>query len=190
MSVEYLKLSTLEAVSQTMTLNEQRSVKAVAVEKYSRVSGRRKDTFLSHSSKDKELLPGVIRLLENHGASVYCDMDDDRMPENPNPETAEILKSQIAESTRLVVFVTPHTKDSKWVPWELGIGDAKLNHWNVALLPAVESDYESTWTRQEYLGLYRHIVRGNFRGSEELEWMVRDYRTQSATPLRDWCRSY
>ena len=30
-----------------------------------------KNTFLSHSSKDAEYLPGIIRLLENHGASVY-----------------------------------------------------------------------------------------------------------------------
>lgn len=115
---------------------------------------------MSHSSKDAEYLPGVINLLENHGASVYCDLGDNRLPDNPNPETAAILKNQIKVSRKLVVFVTTNSKDSKWVPWELGIGDESLSTNNVALLPAATYNYEQSWAQQEYLGLYRHIVWG------------------------------
>jgi len=151
-------------------------------------SGKRKDTFLSHSSKDAQYLPGVISLLENHGASVYCDLEDERMPKSPNPETAAIVKSQIKQSDRLVVFVTTNSKDSKWVPWELGLGDAKLAPKNVALLPSATRGDDQHWAKQEYLGLYRHIVHGTMIGEPNPLWMVYDYRTNKATKLGDWCR--
>ena len=147
-----------------------------------------KDTFLSYSSKDLDFLPGVIRLLENHGASVYCDIADNRLPKKPTPDTAKIIKSQIGRSDRLVMFVTVNSKDSKWVPWELGIGDVKLNATNVALLPAANRHYEQDWAKQEYLGLYRHIVFGNMEGEPEPLWMVYDRRSRKATKLSTWCR--
>lgn len=131
MAVSFATFDDLRKFTNNLTINERTILKAAAASR----TARRKDTFLSHSSKDAEYLPGVIKLLESHGASVYCDLDDDRMPENPNPETAAIIKQQIKDSKRLVVFVTTNTKDSKWVPWELGIGDAELDPNNVALLP-------------------------------------------------------
>ena len=145
-----------------------------------------KDTFLSHSSKDAEFLPGVITLLQNHGASVYCDLADERMPEEPNPETARIIKGQIQESRKLVVFVTTNSKDSKWVPWELGIGDASLSTLNVALLPAAKTSFDQSWAQQEYLGIYRHIVWGNMIGETKPLWMVYDYHNNTATKLNEW----
>lgn len=147
-----------------------------------------KDTFLSHSSKDAEYLPGVIELLENHGASVYCDLGDERMPETPTPETALIIKNQIKESRKLVVFITTNSKDSKWVPWELGIGDASLSMSNVALLPAATASYEQSWAKQEYLGIYRHIVWGTMQGDAQSSWLVYNYHDNTATKLRDWLR--
>jgi len=147
-----------------------------------------KDTFLSHSSKDAEYLPVVIDLLRQHGASVYCALDDNRMPKDPNPETADLIRDQIAKSDRLVVFVTKNTKDSKWIPWELGIGDVKLGLSNVALFPSAEDTYDQVWAQQEYLGIYRHIVWGNLQDHNGLLWMVYDYRKNEAIPLEDWCR--
>lgn len=185
MSVNFATYADLTQLTNQMTLNERTSVKSTAAS----LTGARKDTFLAHSSKDAEYLPGVIKLLENHGALVYCDLDDERMPENPNPETAAIVKGQIKQSDRLVVFITTNSKDSKWVPWELGIGDAELAPDNVALLPAATYDYEQSWAKQEYLGLYRHIVRGDMEGEAQPLWMVYDYRTNTATKLSKWCRS-
>ncbi len=40
-----------------------------------------KTVFLSHSSKDAELLPGAITILENHGGYVYIDKKDPRLPD-------------------------------------------------------------------------------------------------------------
>ena len=147
-----------------------------------------KNTFLSHSSKDAEYLPGIIRLLENHGASVYCDLDDKRLPDRPSPETALTIKNQIKASKRQVIFVTVNSKDSKWVPWELGVGDVQLGINNIALLPVSNHSYEQDWAKQEYLGLYRHIMYGGMQGEPKPLWMLYDYRNNTATKLSDWCR--
>ena len=179
MAVDFATFSDLKRFTSNLTVNDQRIMKSAAS------SHGSKDTFLSHSSKDAEYLPGVIRLLNNHGATVYCDLDDERMPKDPSPETAQIIKNQIKKSTRLVVFVTINSKDSKW---ELGIGDDSLSPENVALLPAASNSHEQSWARQEYLGLYRHIVHGRINGEPNPLWMVYDYRKNTATRLSEWCK--
>ncbi len=184
MAIKFATFTDLRKLTDNLTLNEQTMLKSAASSR----TAHRKYTFLSHSSKDADYLPGVIKLLENHGASVYCDLNDERMPENPNPETAAIIKQQIKESKRLVVFVTINSRDSKWVPWELGIGDSCLAPDNVALLPTASTGGDQEWARQEYLGLYRHIVWGQMQGVSDSIWMVYDYRKNSATKLFEWCR--
>ena len=95
--VQFTTFNDLKRFNTNLQSNSQAILKASRTKSH-------KDKFLSHSSKDAEYLPGVIELLENHGASVYCDLGDDRMPETPNPETALIIKNQIKESRKLVVF--------------------------------------------------------------------------------------
>lgn len=182
MAVEFATFNDLKRFTNDLSLHEQ-----VIIKSTSSVTTA-KNTFLSHSSKDAEYLPGVITLLKNHGASVYCDLDDERMPDNPNPETAELIKKQIKKSLRLVLFVTTNSKDSKWVPWELGIGDISLSPENVALLPASNSSLDQIWAKQEYLGIYRHIVHGHMEGEPKPLWMVYDYRKNTATRLSEWCK--
>ena len=182
---EFVTFDDLRRFNRGLTVNGKIILESAA----SKAAASQKDTFLSHSSKDAEFLPAVIDLLEKHGASVYCDLNDDRLPESPTPETAAIIKSQIQRSERLVLFVTTNSKDSKWVPWEMGIGDSALQQRNVALLPAADSTYDQTWARQEYLGIYRHIVWGHLQGYDDPLWMVYDYRENSAERLVDWCRS-
>lgn len=182
MGVDFVTFSDLKRFTNNLTLNEQTVLRSAASTKSA------KDTFLSHSSKDAQYLPGVIKLLKNHGASVYCDLEDHRMPGEPNPETAELIKNQIKSSRRLVLFVTINSKDSKWVPWELGIGDIVLSADNVALLPTSQNSYDQSWAKQEYLGLYRHIVHGKIKGEPNPLWMVYDYRNNIATKLSEWCR--
>ncbi|MEQ3658375.1 MAG: hypothetical protein ABNH21_05390 [Glaciecola sp.] len=64
MSVEFATFSDLKRFTNNLTLNEQSALRSKAAIKSA------KDTFLSHSSEDAEYLPGVIKLLTNHGASV------------------------------------------------------------------------------------------------------------------------
>ncbi len=113
-----------------------RNINEAAIAKSASASKLNKTIFLAHSSKDAQYLPAVISVLEKHGGKVYVDKADQRPPQNPNRETAEILRGIIKACRRFVMFVTPNSKDSKWVPWELGLADGEKGEYPVALFPA------------------------------------------------------
>jgi len=144
-----------------------------------------KTVFLSHSHKDNRYLPGVISVLENHGASVYVDVQDTSLPETPSLETAAILRNNLSACRKFIVFVTTESKDSKWIPWELGLGDGEKTMRNVALFPAAKQDNEKAWAEREYLALYDRIVWGQFK-DQPFEWLVHHYQDNTATKLKEW----
>lgn len=146
-----------------------------------------KTVFLSHSSKDHEFLPGVVLILENHGGRVYVDERDTALTGANGYEAATRLRDVVKSCRKFVLFVTERTKDSKWIPWELGLGDGNKNPDNVALFPSAEHVNRQAWSEQEYLGLYHRIIWGNFVDKCP-EWLVLDHRQNSAVSLYDWLR--
>jgi TIR domain len=149
-------------------------------------SKQHKNTFLSHSSKDNGLVPAAILILENHGGRVYVDIGDERLPRIPSVQTAQILRNTLRELRRFVLLVSPNSKGSTWVPWELGLADGQKGVPAVALFPVVESTSESKWTEYEYLGLYSRIVWGHLVGHEKPLWMVYNHHENSAVTLYQW----
>lgn len=145
-------------------------------------------TFLSHSSKDKELVVGAIIVLENHGAQVYIDEVDPEMPPYTNTETANILKSRIRHSKKFVVLTSKNSKESRWVPWELGVADGYKSLQNIALFPSSDAPHDMSWANWEYLGLYHRIVWGMHQNYQKPIWMVLDQRSYTATELSVWLR--
>lgn len=145
-----------------------------------------KTIFLSHSSKDNDILPGVIRILENYGGKVYVDVRDTELNKSDFTATAARLRAAVQNCSKFVLLVTPRTKDSKWIPWELGLGDGTNRAQNVALFPSAEQSNEKSWSEQEYLGLYQRIIWGNFEGKVKPEWMVLDHIKNVGNELRNW----
>lgn len=143
-------------------------------------------TFLSHSSKDDDLVAGAILVLENHGAKVYIDEIDPEMPPYTDTNTAALLKMRIRDTSRFVLLASKNSKDSKWVPWELGIADGLKPPAEIALFPASDSNFDRSWASWEYLGLYDRIAYGELGGYEDNVWMVLNERTNTATELRKW----
>jgi hypothetical protein len=146
------------------------------------------DVFLSHSSKDDDILSSVINFLSQYNVNVYIDKSDEDLPKKPSPETGEVLKNRIQEAKKFMVLVSPNSKDSKWIPWELGIADEKKKIRNVALLPQVQSVSNPDWPEQEYLGLYPRIVYGKLQGYQAPVWMVLDHHSNTGTELGKWLR--
>lgn len=114
--VDYITTASLRA--QAGPINEQASVVRKAEQRSPAGS-----TFLSHSTRDAELLPAVIRLLERHGAQVYVDKKDESLPPYTSRGTAQILRERIQQSRKFILFTTVNSKGSRWVPWELGVAD-------------------------------------------------------------------
>lgn len=143
-------------------------------------------TFLSHSSQDEDLVIGATRVLEGHGGRVYVDEVDPEMPPYTTSATAALLKRRIAQARRFVLLASPNSKQSRWVPWELGIADGEKGLSSIALFPAADDPNDQSWASWEYLGLYRRIAWGSLEGRRENVWMVLDESSNTATPLSDW----
>lgn len=146
------------------------------------------DVFLSHSSKDKDILTSVINFFSQYGVNVYIDKADEELPRYTSPETGDMLKHRIQECKKFIVLVTENSKESKWIPWELGIADEKKKIKNVALLPTVQTGTYPSWPEQEYLGLYPRIVYSNFKGQQQDVWMVLDHHQNTGTELGEWLK--
>lgn len=123
------------------------------------------DIFLSHASKDGDLILGVKILLENFGLKVYVDWVEDPQLDRTkvSKETAKLLRQRMRQSNSLVWVATESASNSKWMPWELGYFDGFRPN-QVAILPLVDNAYD-TFKGQEYLGLYPVIWR-NFYNTD------------------------
>lgn len=179
--IDYPTRSELEGFAKEITLNEQVTLRKRAEDRSP--SGA---TFLSHSSNDADLVVGAIRVLEGHGATVYIDKKDPTLPPYTNKDTARKLKDRIRGSKKFVLPASKNSKESRWVPWELGLADEQKGQARVAIFPAVDAQQDRSWTSWEYLGLYDRIVWGDLEGYAKRVWTVLDERKNQATELRSW----
>lgn len=143
-------------------------------------------TFLSHSSKDLDLLPGAIKILQDHGAQVYIDKKDETLPPTTNRATASALRDRVRQCRKFILLATINCKDSRWAPWELGLADGYRRSSNIAVLPGIDSVTDLTWAEREYLGVYDRIVYGAHRSYANPIYMVWDQTDNTGTELREW----
>jgi hypothetical protein len=179
----FVTKSEIRSFAEQLTISEQASVRKSAA-----VRSVLGSTFLSHSSKDIDLVAGSINLLEGHGGTVYIDEVDATLPPYTNEQTAAGLKDRITQCRKFVLLATDNSKDSRWVPWELGIADGKKAFANIAILPESNSTNDDDWGNWEYIGLYRKIVWGKFKGNQKDEFIVLNSKTNVGVPLRDWLK--
>lgn len=178
---EYITKAELRSFANEISLQEQATVRERAESRSSRGA-----TFLSHSSKDDKLLIGAVRVLEGHGATVYVDKKDPSLPPYTSKDTASTLKTRINDASKFVLLATENSKESKWVPWELGLADGYKGLGKIALFPAIEGQHDKNWTSWEYLGLYDRIVWGDLEGHDKPLWIVVDEKKNTGTTLTKW----
>ena len=145
-----------------------------------------KNVFLSHTTKDDDLVPGVVLVLGNHGGRVYVDHQDPSVEGADCRAIAEHLREVMRQCKRLVVLASPRSMDSKWIPWELGLGDGLERQSHVALFPSAESATDTAWSEREYFGLYQRIGWGRIEGRSEPCWVVWDHTKNTGETLVGW----
>jgi len=130
------------------------------------------DVFLSHSISDADLVLGIKNLLEERGLKVYVDWETDTQLDRSkvNPETADMLRRRMKQSTSLLYLATESASSSKWMPWELGYFDG-LRSGQVAVMPLLDNETDS-FKGQEYLGLYPTVTKDTYRGSSRTDVFV------------------
>jgi hypothetical protein len=81
-----------------------------------------KNVFVSHVHEDDHRLGPLKDILEKNGCSVRDYSINSDRPNNATDEDyikSQILAPQIQQCSTLVVLITPDTKDSKYVQWEI-----------------------------------------------------------------------
>lgn len=77
--------------------------------------------FISHHSSDSIEAKRVRdHLLSRHSIQSYLDVIDPLVG-RPGEELADYLRGVMASCTNLLAVVSPATKASQWVPWEIGV---------------------------------------------------------------------
>lgn len=81
-----------------------------------------KNVFISHVHEDDEGLQKMKDLLGQKGmsirdASIHSGKENDA--QSPSYIKSEILSPQIKWAGVFIVYITPKTKDSTWVDWEI-----------------------------------------------------------------------
>lgn len=123
------------------------------------------DIFLSHSTKDAELVAGLKLLLEDLGFKVYVDWIEDPQLNRTyvTKHTAKALQARMRQCKSLIYAFSENSSESRWMPWELGYFDGIKN--KVAVLPISKENRSDDFKGTEYLGLYYYITVSGLQNS-------------------------
>lgn len=144
--------------------------------------------FISHQSRDSNLALRVKSRVERNGLKTYLDVIDDAKLQD-SLTLADHLLSVMSRCDRLIAVVSPHTKQSWWVPWEIGVGSEKrmlmasfseryvdlpsfLKKW-----PALKSDYDvDTYCQatKSTVRSIRSINESTYKATETINRETRD----------------
>lgn len=139
--------------------------------------------FISYRHEDRSYVPRVAKFLKGLKAGIYIDFLDEELAKAPNSETAPILRRRITQCSKLIQIITPNSGDSRWMPWELGLGDGILGYPNAVTLPVI-NDYQPR-VSQEYLDMYGHIETSRSSNDAFTDWAV-IYPKDGHKWLKDW----
>lgn len=140
--------------------------------------------FLSYRREDRSWVAGIVRFLKSLGVSVYIDYLDETLEDKTSEEIAGKLRNRIGKCAKFICLATPNSTKSKWMPWELGLGDRIVNYKNVAVLPLTnDANY---WGDQEYGSIYGRIQSNySFNISDSNDWVIQ-YPNGAKIKLKDW----
>ncbi|WP_338874901.1 toll/interleukin-1 receptor domain-containing protein [Spirosoma sp. SC4-14] len=130
------------------------------------------DIFLSHSTKDAELVAGLKLLLEDLGFKVYVDWIEDPQLSRAHvtKNTARVLQGRMRQCKTLIYAFSENSSESRWMPWELGYFDGIKN--KVAVMPIAKGSRSDDFKGTEYLGLYYYITIDKIQNStQEAIWV-------------------
>src|SRR5947209_1982984 len=89
----------------------------------------RPGVFISHSSLDKDKARAVARALQASNVDYYFDQNDKELQlgdeQNDDLKVVRCIENGIEVCSHLLGIVTENTKDSWWVPYEIGSANGR-----------------------------------------------------------------
>ena len=81
--------------------------------------------FISHQAADAALaLDVATKLRIRHGIASYLDVIDPYIGK-PGEDLALHIQVEMGKCTQLLAVISPSTRASQWVPWEIGVATEK-----------------------------------------------------------------
>lgn len=101
--------------------------------------------FISHKLEDAAQAKSISDRLRNvHNIDTYLDVLDPMIGKT-GEELAQYVREKMSSCTQLLAVISPVTKDSWWVPWEIGVASEKeyplATYGGAAILP----DFLKRW---------------------------------------------
>lgn len=97
--------------------------------------------FLSHQNADSVLASQIAqRLWTHHQIESYLDVIDPYL-NDPAKDLAAHIRSEMGKCTQLLAVISQATRQSQWVPWEIGVATEKdfpLATYSAGLAPPPE----------------------------------------------------
>lgn len=145
-----------------------------------------KNVFMSHIHEDDEGLGDLKALVAKHGLEVRDGSINSQNPnaaKDPDYIKQNILAPQIEWASTLVVYVTPDTKHSEWVNWEIEyankLGKRIVGVWthgeNECELPAALEQYADAVVGWHGESIVDAII-GKSNASYDSKGRLREYR--------------
>ncbi len=88
--------------------------------------------FISHKKEDKDKALKIYSYLKQRGVDSYIDVLD---PYISYENVTERIIEQLRNATHLIVVFSEYTKNSMWVPFELGVAYERNNGIGIYLWP-------------------------------------------------------
>lgn len=143
------------------------------------------DVFLSHARLDEDIVYGAKLELERKNYSVYVDWIDDPQLDRAHVDkaAAATLRKRMRKCDCLLYVWTENSKQSLWMPWELGYFDGFNGR--AAVFPVVDRP-ALEYAGLEYLGLYPYLDL--FKDGEGMWrlWVNQPKSRSIYAPLREW----
>jgi len=152
---------------------------------YSQPGAPKYHVFISYRHEDRSYVPRVAKFLKGLQAGIYIDFLDEELAKAPDSQTAPILRRRITQCSKLIQIITPNSSDSRWMPWELGLGDGILGYRNAVTLPIINT-YQPK-VSQDYLDMYGHIETTTARNSTYEDWSIQ-YPDNTAEWFTTWLK--
>ena len=137
--------------------------------------------FIAHQRGDSGSASSVSsRLKIQHGIDTYLDVIDPYASQTGD-ELGEYVRRRLDECTQLMAVVSPSTKESWWVPWEIGLATEK--DYPIATYAAEHCTlptYLKKWPYLESMEDLDTYAREARRASQELERLVKSYGERAA----------
>jgi len=107
--------------------------------------------FLSHSSKDRDLIRRISDELRRAGLDVW----DDSIEVLPGDNWAQMTSQALEESQAMVVLLTPESIDSKWIKWDIQFALGNISY-NKRLIPVLIGD-PNRFSKEQIPWIFKHL---------------------------------